>query len=152
MYKVVKISYSRDGQKIFTILDTSDNVKENLTIAQVQKARILGLKIENLPKYELYPFKTEKDLCSYWNGYNPDYILSISNMIKKEANNIHFPGVVRIYVFDWTKSLWFDCGIPKYLQVRCDSVIELISHWLFFCSNSFISFDSVDRIEQIERF
>ena len=61
MYKVTGISYNKDGNKIFTILDTSDNVKENLTISQVQKARILGLKIENLPKYEYILLKPRKN-------------------------------------------------------------------------------------------
>lgn len=148
MYKVTGISYNKDGNKIFTILDTSDNVKENLTISQVQKARILGLKIENLPKYELYPFKTEGELYSYWSGLRVDYIKSIISILERESKRIHFPGVVRIYVYDWTKSLWYDCGVPKYLEVKCDSLIELVSHWLFFCNKTYISFDSVDRIEQ----
>lgn len=148
MYKVTGISYNKDGNKIFTILDTSDNVKENLTISQVQKARILGLKIENLPKYELYPFKTEEELCSYWSGLSPSYIKRIINLLKQLCNGITFPRKVRIYVYDWTKASWFDCRIPQYIEVKCDSFIELVCHWLFFCNRVGIDFDSADRIEQ----
>ena len=149
MYKLTDISYSKDGRKLFSILDTSDNVKENLTISQVQKARILGIKIENLPKYELYPFKTEKELYSYWSGLSQSYIDSIIDLIKQSCSAISFPKTVRIYVYDWTKASWYDCRIPQYLEVKCDSFIELVSYWFFFCDRVGIGFDLVDRIEAV---
>ena len=146
MYKLLGISYSRDGRKLFTILDTSDGVKEKLTLEQVQKARLIGLKIENLTKSLIYPLKTKEELHSYWSGLRPDYIDSIAHIIENESKNIKFPCKCRIYVNCWDNSMWFDCGIPHYLEVRCDSVIELVSHWMYFCNKCLISHDSIDKI------
>lgn len=149
MYKLVGVSYNIDGKKLFSILDTSDNVKEKLTLSQVQRARLLGLKIEGLSKKEIYPLKTKKEIYQFWCGFSKSYIDSIISILEKASVGVSFPNTIRIYVQGWTKSDWFDCQVPKCLEVKCDSFIELVSYWFSFCKFSFIQLDLFEKVEVI---